>query len=131
MIRTLALAAPLAALMMTTTALAADAAAAPEKPKRQCFWANQVNSFAAVDENTVNLRVGVRDVYQLEMLGPCHDIDWSNAIGIRSRGSSYICSGLDVELIAQSTIGDGRCQVKTMRKLTPTEIAALPKRGKP
>ncbi len=131
MMKMLAFAAPLAALMMTTTAMAADAAPTAGKPKRQCFWANQVTSFAAVDEDTVNLRVGIKDVYQLEMLGPCHDVDWSNAIGIRSRGSSYICSGLDIELIAPSTIGAGRCQVQTMRKLTPVEIAALPKRGKP
>lgn len=127
---TLALAASLAALL--TTAGAAQAAdAKPAPAKRSCFWAHSVSGFAASDERTVNLRVGVKDIYQLEMLGPCHDVDWANAIGIKSRGSDHICSGLDADIISPTTLGPRRCQVKSVRKLTTEEIAALPKRGRP
>ena len=45
------------------------------KARSQCFWTHQVNNFASTDDRIVNLRVGVRDVYQLEMLGRCTDID--------------------------------------------------------
>lgn len=101
------------------------------KPKRECFWSHQVNSFASDDDRIVNVRVGVRDVYQMEMFGPCHDVDWSHEIALVSRGGSSICSGLDAEIVIRSPIGPQRCQVKNIRKLTEAEIKALPKRARP
>ena len=101
------------------------------KARSQCFWTHQVNNFASTDDRTVNLRVGVKDVYQLEMLGRCTDIDWTQKIAVVSRGSSHICDGLDAEIIAPSPIGPMRCPVRTVRKLTPDEIKALPSRARP
>jgi hypothetical protein len=140
-------AAPLAALALTAGAAPQMAAgAAPQMaaatspaqseatattPKRQCFWARNANGFAAVDDQTVNVRVGVRDVYRFELLGPCPDIDWSQQIALVSRGSSSICSGLDAEIVTRSTIGPQRCAVRNMRKLTPAEVAALPSKARP
>lgn len=100
------------------------------RPDRQCFWNHQVNSFASADNRIVNVRVGVRDVYQMEMFGPCHDVDWSQKIALVSRSGS-ICTGFDAEIVAESPLGPQRCQVKNIRKLTPAEIAALPKRARP
>lgn len=121
--------------LLTGSATAPAFAKSPEepgaKPQRQCFWTRQVNSFASNDERVVNIRVGVKDVYQLEMFGRCHDVDWSHNIAIRSRGSSYICTGLDAEIIAPSSIGPQRCAVRSVRKLTEAEAKALPKHAKP
>lgn len=127
--------------VIATAGLLAGSASAPvfakspeepgAKPQRQCFWTRQVNNFASNDDRVVNIRVGVRDVYQLEMFGRCHDIDWSNSIAIRSRGSSYICTGLDAEIIAPTSIGPQRCAVRSIRKLSEAEAKALPKRAKP
>jgi hypothetical protein len=105
-----------------------DAAA---KPKSQCFWTRQVNSFASNDDRIVNVRVGVKDVYQMEMFGRCNDVDWSNKIALVSRGGSYICTGMDAEIISPSTIGPQRCPVNKIRKLTPDEVKALPKHARP
>ena len=99
--------------------VAAPAASA----KRECFWTHNVNSFAAVDRETANVRVGVRDVYQLKLLAPSPDIDWSLQSGIESRGSSQICSDLVATLIIPSNIGPSRYLVK----LSAAEVAALPK----
>lgn len=115
----------------TPLAVQAKSPVADSPSPRQCFWTRQVSNFAAVDEHIVNIRVGVRDVYQLEMLGNCHDIDWAQTIAIRSRGSSSICTGMDAELIAPSPIGPTRCPVRAIRKLSPAEIAALPRGAKP
>ena len=101
------------------------------QPKRQCFWTRNVNNFASNDDRIVNIRVGVKDVYQLQMFGRCNDVDWSNRIAIRSRGSSYICTGLDAEIIAPSPIGPQRCAVQSIRKLTEAEAKALPKHARP
>lgn len=130
------------ALSLAIAALLAAGAAAPsaaaksplepgEKQPRQCFWTRQVNSFASTDDRIVNIRVGVKDIYQFEMFGPCHDVEWSSQIALRSRGSSYICSGLDAEIIAPSSIGPQRCPVRNIRKLTPEEVEALPKGSRP
>lgn len=127
------LAAGVAALLLALAgASAVQAADAPApKPKRQCFFTNSVNSFNAVDENTVNVRVGVKDVYQMTMLTRCTDIDWNNEIALVSRGGSTICSGMDATIVTKGPFGPQRCAVKTVRKLTPEEVAALPSKAKP
>lgn len=119
------------ALVGVQPASAASPTEPAAKPARQCFWANRVTNFASNDRDTINVRVGVKDVYQFEMLGACPDVDWSNKIAIVSRGSNSICTGLDAEIIAPGPLGPERCFVKTVRKLTPTEIEALPRRAKP
>jgi hypothetical protein len=101
------------------------------KPARQCFWTDQVTNFASSDDRIVNLRVGVKDIYQLEMFGRCNDVDWTQKIAVVSRGGSNICSGLDAEIIAPSTLGPMRCPVRSVRKLTAEEAKALPKRARP
>lgn len=128
----------LAAVALLAAAPAAPVAAkSPLEPKaeaeqpRQCFWTRQVNSFASNDNRIVNLRVGVNDIYQLEMFGSCHEVDWSHEIAIRSRGSSFVCAGHDAEIIAPSSLGPQRCLVRSVRKLTPQEVEALPKGSRP
>lgn len=128
-----------AASLLSLSAAAQAAAKTPVEPsaksaakaKGQCFWTQNVNNFASDDDRIVNIRVGVRDIYQLEMLGRCPDVDWTQKIAVVSRGSSRICTGIDAEIIAPSPIGPQRCQVKTVRKLSPAEAAALPKRARP
>ena len=113
--------------------VAAVTSAAAQQPisARQWFWSHQVNSFAAQGDRLVNLRVGVKDYFQLELMGPCPDVDWTQKIALVSRGGSTICSGLDAEIVTPSPIGPQKCPVKSVRKLTPTEVAALPKGAKP
>ena len=127
-----------AAGLMAVSAAAAPAAPPPDtpadtaaKPARHCFWTRQVNSFASRDNRVVNIRVGVNDYYQLELMGRCQDVDWNQKIGLVSRGSDYICTGLDAEILSPTRIGPQHCPVKTIRKLTPDEVKALPKGAKP
>lgn len=120
--------------LMAAGAAAPVVAKSPVEPgaaKRQCFWNRQVSSFASNDNRIVNLRVGVNDYYQMEMLGRCQDVDWANSIALVSRGSSYICTGLDAEVVTPTAIGPQRCAVKTIRKLSPEEVKALPKHARP
>ena len=91
----------------------------------------RVDGFAAPDEKTLYVRVGVRDVYRFDMFGTCPDLDWNQRLALVSRGSSWICSGMDAEVITHSPIGPQRCPVRHVRKLTPQEIAALPPKSRP
>jgi len=121
-----------ASFLAATTGLAKSPAEPAEtKARGQCFWTHQVHNFASADDRVVNLRVGVKEVYQLEMFGRCQDVDWSQNIAIVSRGSSSICTGLDATIITPSPIGPMRCPVKTVRKLTEAEIKALPRGSRP
>lgn len=98
-----------------------------------CFNARFVNGFAAPDEETVYVRVGAREVYRLKLAGGCLDVDWSMAVGLKSRdGSDWICQGYDADLIVPDRgMGPQRCPVSDVRKLTPAEVAALPKKARP
>lgn len=99
-------------------------AAAPAR--RQCFWARNVNGFNAVDRETVRVNVGASQVWELKLFGTCLDVDWATAIGIRGRGSDRICSGLDAEIVVPDSLGrtPQRCQVESVRRVTPEELAA-------
>ena len=131
----IALAAAIAALLSLSATAPHAVAKSPlepaSKPARQCFWTHQVDNFASNDDKIVNVRVGLKEVYQFEMFGPCPDVDWSDSIALVSRGSSRICAGLDAEILTRSAIGPQRCPVRNIRKLTTAEIAALPKRARP
>lgn len=126
-----------AAAALVTLAATAAAAAPTDKPgdpakHNQCFWTRMADGFAAADEHTLNVRVGVRDVYQFEMFGPCLGMDWDQHIALVSRPGGTICTGMDAEVISQAPgFGRQRCAVRSVKKLTPEEIAALPKRAKP
>jgi hypothetical protein len=117
-----------ALLLLATGQATAETAKAP----KACFSARNVANFAVVDERTLNIRVGVRDVYQLDLLGICPDIESQNEIAIKSRGSSFICSPFEATIVAPGPFGrKQRCEVRGIRKLTPEEVAALPSREKP
>jgi hypothetical protein len=111
-------------------AASGTAAAVPGRDDRQCFLPDQINGFTDAGNRSVVVTTGPRDYYQFETFGYCPDLDFTQAIGIRSTGGSpWICSGLDAELIVPSTIGTQRCQVGNIRKLTEAEVEA--RRGKP
>lgn len=119
-----------AVLLLAASAAQADDATKP-KTSRACFLTRNVSSWSAADDKTVYIRVGVKDVYRLDLLGPCPDIDWNWSIALESHGSSWICSPLDATIIAKSPIGPQRCPVRQVSKLTPQEVAAMPKKHKP
>ena len=112
-------------------AAAATPAAAAGKAGQSCFWTRDVNSFQAVNDQTVNIKVGVRDVYQLTLFAPSPDIDWTESLALQSKGSSWICSGLDATLIVPGPIGPQRYPVTSIRKLSTDEVAALPAKQRP
>jgi Family of unknown function (DUF6491) len=106
----------------------------PPKPAQACFWAREADGFSAPDDQTLYVRVSVRDVYRLKLFGNCMDISWVHHIGLATHGMSDICEGPnpDVDVIDRETgIGRQRCPVTDVHKMTPDEIAALPKNERP
>lgn len=133
--RSPALALMLSALAVTactsTQPAGAPTASANAAEGRECFFTRNVNGFSAPDRETLYLRVGVRDVYQMQMFGPCPDMDWAQRLAIVSSSGSSICRGMDATVIAPGPLGEQRCMVRAVRKLTPAEVEALPRGSRP
>lgn len=125
----------LAALTVTAcapTAAPGDLAASGQTGQaRECFFTRNVSGFSAPDDETLYLRVGVRDVYQMQMFSPCPDMDWAQRLAVVSRSGSSVCRGMDATIISPGPVGEQRCMVRAVRKLTPAEVEALPRGSRP
>ena len=120
----------LTALLAAGSAFAAEKPTKPAKSERSCFRASSVSGFNAVDDRTVDVTVGVSTVYRLTLFTASPDIDWTQSIGIRPRGGTWICQGMDADLIIPGSIGPSRYPVTEVRKLTPEEVAAKKQKKK-
>lgn len=125
MLKRLALAA-----LLTGAVAAPPALAQAPKPPQQCFSTRDIRNVAAVDDFTVNLRVGVRDVFQAKTASVCPDVGFGPALAYRSF-SSRICSETDITLVTRGPFSPRDCPLASLRKLSPEEVAALPKRARP
>ena len=108
---------------------AAPALAAPAK----CFYGRNVNNFVAVNNETVNIRVGVSGVYRLKLFGPCVGIAFVQSIALGSSPSAWICADepAPAELFIATPSGRQRCLVSAVVPLSAADIAALPKKQRP
>lgn len=127
-----AIVAALGAGAIATGPLLVSEAAAQPKKARACFFPRDVQSWSSGEKDTVNFRVGLKRYFQGELATSCPDIDWSLRVGFDTRGSISVCEGQEATLIVpSSTLGPQRCMVTHIRELSPTEVAALPKKSKP
>ncbi len=118
--RALLPAATLAALL-AAPALAADGV---EKPERECIYARNINGWNFISPDTVRITVGVNDKYDLKLFSRQTELRFRNDIGIRTRGSNWICSPLDVEVVGGEFTG--RVPVVSITKVEETTAAAKP-----
>jgi hypothetical protein len=124
----------LAAAAVSALAIVPGAALAQpaEKSASQCFARSLIDGFNAPDDRTVYLRVGVRDVWRLDLMTDCINLTFRQSLGLESiPGSAWICSPLEATVVYGDTGIRQRCPVKAMHKLTPDELAAVPKRDRP
>jgi len=108
------------------------AAAGQTREGRECFFVQEVQSFASTNGRQVYVRTGQNEVFRLETIA-CNNVDWQTQIGIRARGGgSSICSGFDAELIVPDYgSGPRNCAVTDVHRLTDAELAALGPRDTP
>lgn len=84
----------LAACASTETGASADAGA------RDCFSSSQVNGYSVIDDHRVRVSVSANRNYILSTSWNAHDLNWTEAIALRS-GPGQICTGngLGVEIV--------------------------------
>ena len=89
----------LAAACLALTACATQETQGAGGSGGDCFRNEDVFGYTIVDDHNVSVRVGARD-YILSTDWNARDLDWSNAIALRS-SQNWICTGngLGVEII--------------------------------
>jgi hypothetical protein len=112
--------------------LAGGAHAATSNVTGNCFLTNDWQSWRGSDPNTIILRVHVHDFYRLDLSSGSNMVtDPSNHLISQVRGSPWICGPLDLDL----KISDGHISepliVKAITRLTPDQVAAIPKKVLP
>jgi hypothetical protein len=111
-----------------------DAPAAAAKPARHCFsltgWRG---GWRAASPNVVYLGVDSHDVYRLDLGGDAPELLGADVHLIHVvRGGNTVCAPVDLDL----SVSDGHgfrtpLFVKSITKLTPEEVAALPAKDRP
>jgi hypothetical protein len=99
-----------------------------------CFLSSNWSGWKSPDPNTIYLRVDVNRVFRLDLAHPSYSLnDPSVHLVSRIRGSSWICSPLDLQLTVADTHGIGRepLFVKTITELTPDQAKAIPAKYRP
>lgn len=102
-------------------------------PSGQCFRSMDIRNHTFADKSTLLLAVGPKDVYRVTMNGAClAGVMPSDPIVTRSPpGSQIICKPIDMDIsIARSGFAT-HCIVDSVVKMSPEEVAALPKKLKP
>ena len=107
-------------------------AAAPGGAGGNCFLSQNWQDWRGADPNTIYFRVNVRDIYRLDLQSGSNMVtDPTNHLISEIRGSSWICSPIDLDL----KISDGHIVeplfVKAITKLTPEQVALIPKKSLP
>jgi hypothetical protein len=126
-------------LAIGVTPMAPTSRANAEPPSRpapaagqQCFYARNISNYIAASDRLIYLRVGVNDVYRLDLMMDCPELSFRQNIEFqRAERGSNICSAIDLTVTYRQNGARRICPVSEMRKLSPEEVAALPKRDRP
>ena len=124
-----------AGLIAAATAVIAGGAATAAPPERTpCFYITQWQGWKAPSENVIYLGVNMHDVYRVDLSAGSSQL-MSPGVHLVSkiRGSSSICSALDLQLEVADTSGafSSPLIASKLTKLTPEEVAAIPKKYNP
>jgi len=114
--------------------LGATTANAAPTDHQNCFLGRDWESWSAPgDGDTILIRVGLRDIYRVDLTPGSHvRKDPDRFLITKQRGSSWICSPLDLDLQVADHVGFRQPLIaKSLRKLTPQEVAAIPKKDLP
>jgi hypothetical protein len=122
----------LAAAMLTAGVLALPASASA-KDVTPCFFVSQWTSSHALDDNTILLRVNHKDIYKVTVSGGASELNLPGTYLLSESHGNSVCSHMDLQLSAAETSSRMRRPMiaSALVKLTPQEIALIPKKDLP
>ncbi len=115
-------------------AAAPVAAATRDDSRSPCFFVTQWQGWKSPAPDTLYLGVNNHDIYEVKLSGGgSNQLDWPNMHLVSiDRGSGSICNSLDLDLKIADTNGFSEPLIaKSLRKLSPEEVAAVPRKFRP
>lgn len=109
-------------------------AGASSMARNQCFDAATLRNYRAVQGRTLYVRTSRNDVFELQSVGACNDLDGAVGIALIPDGGSIsrLCPGDGAEVrVRGGPVPSGPCRVRVTRMLTDEQVAALPDRDRP
>jgi hypothetical protein len=122
------------AAALLATAGAAAAAAPDQTAKDACFLSNSWKGWTAPgDGDFLYLRINLNDIYRVDLTPGTHVRKGAdNFLVSEVRGSNWICTPLDLDLQLSDHNGFRQPLIaRSLRKRTPAEIAAIPRKDLP
>lgn len=116
-----------AAAVFCTSALAAKPPPGASLSGDQCILVRDIRNHSVVDQNTMLLDVYRKGVYRVTTANACFRSAVSTDRIAFTRGREKICRAEHLGLAARS----GPCDAQSIVKLSPEEVAALPRKLKP
>ena len=98
-----------------------------------CFFRSQWTSSNAVDDNTILIRVNYKDIYKVTVTGGALDLKYPGTFLVSEGHGNSVCSHMDLQFSASEYGYNLRRPMiaKALVKLTPEEIALIPKKDLP
>lgn len=129
----IAAAAATAALAATESPLGPAPAAGTGLPTGQCIRSNEIRNHTIADRQTLLLDVNGRATYRVTVDGACLGgaVSSDPIITRQPPGSAIICKPIDLDLAIDRNGFESRCIVRSIVKLSPEELAAIPKKLRP
>lgn len=108
-------------------------AAHADEPHQDCFRMSEWRGWRASGNEAMNFRVNMHDVFRVELASSAALLQ-APAMHLVSqvRGGDSVCSAIDLDLKLADDHGMTEpLFVKSIRKLSPDEIAAIPEKERP
>ena len=114
--------------------MAPAANAAPDSRPNDCFALSQWRGWSAPgDGDVLYLRVGINDVYRVELTPGTHVHRYGDRFLVnQARGSDWVCHPIDLNLTLNDPYGFHQPVIaQSLHKLTPAEVEAIPAHDRP
>ena len=121
---------------------AANAPSSVPLKRQDCFYTHDIVGHTIGDDHTLYIKTRDNAVYRVEMSGAClagHSVD-DPLIMRQPPGLQYVCRAVDLDISIGNaglppSVGVGAfrtpCIASTLTRLTPAQVAALPKDDQP
>jgi len=127
----------LAAMALALASLAAPAAIAAADsapPSDNCFWSGDWEGWKSPSPTVIYLRVGASQVFRLDLKQGSNQLKYPDMhLTNRHQVGGWICTPHDLDLLLSDDHGiySEPLFVKSITRLTPAEIAAIPHQYEP
>ena len=112
----------------------ASGALAADTSGRNCFTVNDWHGWSSPSPDVLYLAVSFKDVYKVVLAHPVEGLHLEDTVVVSDEaGLQAICRAADLHLTMTHRRGGSRqgLIVKSLTRLTPEEVAAIPRKDRP